>query len=181
MVDFYVTIHLHVLLPHVHTPSHTTPVTRGVHSCVVLVSQKSTTCCCCLASPINTGGRKSITHHPPSLSTLSKLYRSYSHVQEVALVNIYTVHQLTIVLSVYEHCGRSVWEFCWYVFNGRPTRRKETECLWQIPRSWEWREEEKVSWVMGVCSYLLTAPTKLHCHPYHLRACTVTEQHESVM
>ena len=55
----------HVPLP--VPPSHTTPVTRGVHGCVVLVSQQSTTCCCCLASPINTGGRKLITHHPPSL------------------------------------------------------------------------------------------------------------------
>ena len=33
---------------------------------------------------------------------------------------------------------------------------------------------------MRVCSYLLTAPTKLHCRPYHLRAHTVTEKHESV-
>ena len=34
---------------------------------------------------------------------------------------------------------------------------------------------------MRACPYLLTAPTELHCHPYHLRAHTVTEKHESVM
>ena len=40
---------------------------------------------------------------------------------------------------------------------------------------------EKGGLGMRVCPYLLTAPTELHCHPYHLRAHTVTEKHESVM
>ena len=29
---------------------------------------------------------------------------------------------------------------------------------------------------MEACPYLLIVPTNLHCHPYHLRAHTVTER-----
>ena len=166
------------LIPHAHTPSHTTPVTRGVHSCAVLVSQHSTTCCCCLASPINTGGRKSITHDPPSLHserTIHIILHMYK--KNLALDNIYSVptHHS-------EHCGRSVQNFRWYVFNGCPTKRKRQNVYDRYPGHESGEKKKRcLAWVMEVCPYLLTAPTKLHCHPYHLRAHNVTEKHDSVM
>ena len=126
------------LLPHVHTPSHTTPVTRGVYGCVVLVSQESTTCCFCLASPINTGGRKSITHHPPSLHSERTIHIIlYMYKKNLALDNIYSVptHHS-------EHCGRCVQNFRWYVFNGCPTKRKRQNVYDRYPGH-ESRERKK--------------------------------------
>ena len=86
-------LHTHIILPH-------TPVTRGVHGCVVLVSQQSTTCCCCLASPINTGGRKWTTHHP----SFSHLWANYTHP-----IDMYSSTEQYIPSAPTHHSPQCVW------------------------------------------------------------------------
>ena len=167
------------LLPHVHTPPipHLSP-----EVCVVVLSLCPNTAPPAAViwphpSTLEEESQSLITL-PPSLhseQTIHIILHMYE--KNLALDNIYSVptHHS-------EHCGRSVQDFCWYVFNGCPTNRKRQNVYDRYPGHESGEKRKRcLAWVMGVCPYLLTAPTKLHRHPYHLRAHTVTEKHDSVM
>ena len=179
MVDFYVTIYLHVSPP---PCTHTLPHHTCHQRCLWL-------CCPCvpaehhlllLSGVTHRHWRKKVNQSSPSLSLHSEQTIHiilYMYKKNLALDNIYSVptHHS-------EHCGRSVQNFRWYVFNGCPTKRKRQNVYDRYPGHESGEKRKRcLAWVMGVCPYLLTAPTKLHCHPYYLRACTVTEKHDSMM
>ena len=125
-----------------------------------------------------------VNHSSPSLSPLWANYTDHIHMfkKNLALVNIYTVHQLTIVLSVCEHCGRSVQKFRWFgglVCVQWPPYQERDRMSVTDTKVMRVERAEKGGLGMRVCLYLLTAPTELHCRPYHLRAHTVTEKNDS--